>query len=110
MHLWFIHILGMAISVWSRRRKGEGIMIGPEDVEGECNARLFIADDFGDNTCTMRCSLPAGHEGYHQEAFERDNGNKVVTSWTVNEAGTEDDPNHILDGDFEDLDDATDVM
>lgn len=32
----------------------------PEDKPGECNARLFIGDDFGDNTTTMRCGLAPG--------------------------------------------------
>src|SRR5256885_305335 len=27
------------------------------DVPGECNARLFLADDYGDNVCTLRCQL-----------------------------------------------------
>ena len=31
-------------------------MSGPQlDKPGQCNARLFISDDHGDNTCTMRC-------------------------------------------------------
>lgn len=41
----------------------------PDDVEGECNARLYIGDDYGDNHATMRCSLHAGHEGSHQETW-----------------------------------------
>lgn len=45
---------------------------GPsEDVPGKCNARLFLGDDYGDGTCTMRCGLPEGHEGEHQEDFGR---------------------------------------
>jgi hypothetical protein len=43
----------------------------PEDVEGECNAWCLIGDDFGDNDCTFRCKLPAGHEGWHEEQFGR---------------------------------------
>lgn len=27
----------------------------PEDVDGECNARLYIGDNYGDNHATMRC-------------------------------------------------------
>ena len=26
---------------------------GPKDVEGECNARLFLGDDFGDNQTSV---------------------------------------------------------
>ena len=52
----------------------------PEDVPGECNARLGIGDDYGDNTATMRCQLQPGHEGLHQEEFEA-NGGKVIVTW-----------------------------
>jgi len=51
----------------------------PEDVEGECNARLYIADNFGDNHATMRCQLSKGHDGSHQEVFHRDGGEVRVT-------------------------------
>lgn len=40
---------------------------GPQDVDGECNAHYYLGDDFGDNCCTMRCSLPKGHEDLHKE-------------------------------------------
>lgn len=56
----------------------------PEDVEGECNARLFIGDDFGDNCCTMRCPLPPGHDGPHREEFKR-RGRPVCVTWEVDE-------------------------
>jgi hypothetical protein len=41
----------------------------PKNVEGECNARLSIGDDYGDNSCTMRCSLAPGHPGPHTEVW-----------------------------------------
>jgi len=44
----------------------------PEDVPGECNARLYIGDDHGDNRATMRCTLPEGHESRHQESWAED--------------------------------------
>ena len=44
----------------------------PPDVEGQCNAHLYIADDFGDNCATMRCQKPKGHDGLHQEVFRDD--------------------------------------
>ena len=69
----------------------------PKDVEGECNARLYLADDWGDNGCTMRCSLPTGHDGEHQESFERSNGNKVLIHWAMDERGTYEDPEHAFD-------------
>lgn len=43
----------------------------PKDVEGECNARLYIADDYGDNEATMRCSLVPGHPPPHMETCNR---------------------------------------
>ena len=57
----------------------------PEDVEGECNAHLYIGDNFGDNHATMRCQLPKGHEGLHREEFGSDN--KVVVTWEKDEYG-----------------------
>ena len=52
----------------------------PKDVEGECNARLEIGDDYGDNCATMRCKLEPGHPGPHQETFQNNHG-KVVVTW-----------------------------
>lgn len=51
----------------------------PDDVEGECNAHLYIGDNFGDNHATMRCQLTPGHKGPHREEFEREEGPVVVT-------------------------------
>lgn len=53
----------------------------PEDVEGECNARLFIGDNYGDNHATMRCSLEPGHEGPHQERYNSQGSGKVLVEW-----------------------------
>jgi len=50
----------------------------PEDVVGECNAHLYIGDDYGDNEATMRCQLPLEHEGNHQEKFM-----DVVVTWKM---------------------------
>jgi len=38
----------------------------PEDVAGQCNAHLYIEDNFGDNHATMRCQLALGHAGKHR--------------------------------------------
>lgn len=57
----------------------------PEDVEGECNARLFVGDDFGDNHCTFRCPLEAGHWGVHQERYDTGRAGKVVVTWEKDE-------------------------
>jgi hypothetical protein len=56
----------------------------PEDKEGECNARLFIADNHGDGTATMRCQRAPQHEGDHREEFER-GGSSVVVTWQIDE-------------------------
>jgi hypothetical protein len=45
----------------------------PKDVPGQCNARLFVGDDYGDNTATFRCPLPEGHDGEHVERFSQRN-------------------------------------
>lgn len=60
----------------------------PKDVEGHCNARLRIGDDYGDNVCTMRCKLAPGHEGPHEERWE-DDGSPVIVTW-VKDARDED--------------------
>jgi hypothetical protein len=56
----------------------------PDDTEGECNARLFIGDNYGDGTATMRCQLALDHEGLHQEQFER-KGGPVTITWAADE-------------------------
>jgi hypothetical protein len=56
----------------------------PEDVEGECNARLYIADNYGDNSATIRCQLAPDHEGLHREQFDRDGGQVTIT-WVADE-------------------------
>lgn len=53
----------------------------PDDVVGECNAHCYIADNFGDNHATMRCALPAGHEGQHCEKFTKMDEGACVVLW-----------------------------
>ena len=56
----------------------------PEKIEGNCNARLYLSDDYGDNSCTVQCNLPQGHVGEHCESFLR--GDKPVKiTWDFNE-------------------------
>lgn len=69
----------------------------PEDVDGQCNARLFLGDDFGDGTTTMRCPLAFGHEGPHQELFHRETSGQVMVTWERDERYTC--PKHGLQGD-----------
>jgi hypothetical protein len=45
-----------------------------------CKAKLYIADDYGDNVATIRCQLSSGHEGPHLEEFER-RGKPVKIEW-----------------------------
>lgn len=56
----------------------------PDDVDGECGARLFIGDNYGDGTATMRCQLAPEHEGLHKEEFER-KGGAVTITWVADE-------------------------
>jgi hypothetical protein len=57
-------------------------MMGPpKNVEGECNARLTIGDDFGDNVATMRCQLAPGHEGKHREVYKSRVAGQVTIEW-----------------------------
>lgn len=64
----------------------------PQDKEGECNARLFVGDNFGDNHVTFRCSMPAGHEGPHHENYITGTGGEVMIQWVKDMRGTADDP------------------
>ncbi len=60
---------------------------GTEKIDGKCNARLYIYDDFGDNSCTIQCQLNPDHEGEHFEQFHR--GEKPVKIyWGVDEDKT----------------------
>lgn len=66
-------------------RKQRVLMYGPpKDVEGECNARLILADDYGDGRCTVRCPLEPGHDGPHKEEFKRSR-KPVVITWHKDE-------------------------
>lgn len=61
--------------------------LGPNavhDVDGQCNARLYLADDYGDNLVTLRCQLKPAHSGEHIERFERD-GSPVEIRWVKDE-------------------------
>lgn len=56
----------------------------PQDVQGECNARLYLGDDYGDNECTIRCQREPEHEGKHREVFGSD-GRRVIIEWEKDE-------------------------
>ena len=63
-------------------------MLGPpEDIEGQCNAHCYIADDYGDTHATIRCQLPKNHEGKHREV-SRDG--KLIIEWEDDERIDED--------------------
>jgi len=56
----------------------------PKDVDGECNARLSIGDDYGDNSATIRCGLAPGHDGPHKECYNagyHGDVNNVTITW-----------------------------
>jgi len=60
-------------------------MFGPPDkIDGQCNARLYIGDDYGDNQCTIQCKLDPGHDGEHCETFAR-GGKPVRITWSIDE-------------------------
>lgn len=58
-----------------------------EDVKGECNARLYCGDDFGDNETTFRCQLKPKHKGKHCEKFSQPwvKYAEVIIKWDVDE-------------------------
>ena len=54
-----------------------------------CGAELLLADDYGDNECTMRCMESPGHRGSpHREEFER-GGRPVIVTWWIDERRVE---------------------
>ena len=67
----------------------------PKDVKGQCNAKLFIGDDYGDNFVTMRCQLKPGHGGAHQEKHEprQSDGQEVTILWKNDESNKGGDAN-----------------
>lgn len=70
----------------------------PDDVEGECNAHLYIGDNFGDNHATMRCQREPDHEGKHRETYMPGPDQRVVVEWDKDERRDDEDD----DGDDED--------
>jgi hypothetical protein len=60
-------------------------MLGePSDVDGQCNARLFTGDNYGDGSATIRCQRAPDHGGLHQEKFKREGGLVTIT-WVADE-------------------------
>lgn len=57
----------------------------PSDVVGECNARLYIGDNFGDNQATMRCQRQPRHDGKHREVYQNSVAGEVVVEWDTDE-------------------------
>ena len=64
----------------------------PRDIAGECNARLLISDDYGDNYATMRCSLPPGHTGPHREDWR---GGACRLEWEGDDRQLEDEATSV---------------
>jgi hypothetical protein len=63
----------------------------PPDVPGECNARLYIGDNFADNHATMRCRLAPKHTGKHREEYMPGPSQRVVVEWDLDERRDEED-------------------
>lgn len=63
----------------------------PKDVEGQCNAHLYIGDDYGDNHATMRCHLPKGHKGVHCEQYTGSFAGSVQVTWENDERDFQED-------------------
>lgn len=57
----------------------------PQDLDGRCNARLFIGDNYGDNHATFRCQLDPGHDGPHREEYNAHRGGQIVVTWERDE-------------------------
>lgn len=60
----------------------------PKNIDGNCNAVLYLGDDYGDGTCTIRCKLPEKHLENHKEIFLR-NEKEVIITWVDDERETE---------------------
>jgi hypothetical protein len=45
--------------------------MAPKDITGQCNAHLYLSDDFSDSHITIRCNLKERHKGKHQNCFGR---------------------------------------
>ncbi len=46
-----------------------------------CNRHMSIADDMGDNEASIRCQLPRGHKGPHQEQYTSDSYGTVTITF-----------------------------
>ena len=57
----------------------------PKDQPDQCNARLYIGDNFGDNHATMRCQRAPGHPGLHREEYGSE-GQEVAVEWKNDES------------------------
>lgn len=47
----------------------------------QCNRVMSMGDDYGDNETTIRCQLPIGHDGHHQESYESERYGTVVITF-----------------------------
>lgn len=53
----------------------------PKPVEGKCNARLHIGDNYGDGHATMLCGLDPAHDGLHKEVWDSSHSGRVTITW-----------------------------
>lgn len=55
----------------------------PKPVEGRCNARLHVADNYGDGHATMLCGLEPLHDGDHQESWVASGSGRITVTWEL---------------------------
>jgi hypothetical protein len=55
----------------------------PRVDKGICLSNLSIGDDWGDNSCTMKCQLEKEHSNdeLHREEYESQENGKVIVQW-----------------------------
>ncbi|MFQ5963439.1 MAG: hypothetical protein ACE5KZ_04055 [Candidatus Scalinduaceae bacterium] len=54
----------------------------PKNIEGQCNAHCYIADDYRDNHATIRCQLLPNHKGKYKEVSRE---GKLIIEWEEDE-------------------------
>lgn len=56
------------------------------NIPTKCGACLYLGDDFGDNTATLRCTEPIEHHPPHRKLYvRRDGSQRIEVTWTEDE-------------------------
>lgn len=62
---------------------GADLLFGtPANIEGACNARQYLTDDYMNHQAIFRCERTPGHDGPHSETLNRPNGRTTTITWT----------------------------